>query len=358
MNTNEILNAVGAKLSLSDFAMAREVFHVHYTSLKGWRSRGLPDDKAIKCAELLEINDGVVLAWIQAERSKDDTVKKSWERVAKTLRSAAATIAAVSLLGGFFSPPPANAAPGLVFNIMTSNIHYARLRRWLAALFTLCFVGTATAADFYLGVGYMNLSQDIGLQAQNDTPLDDVSAPDSVDQHGCGPNCIRTGIGSEQQYGRGGNLFFGWRTGRSAIEFGYADLGTWQLMGGVQKADGFTRNVKSNVTMEAVHASFIGYTPRYFGIEAYGRVGFHINRTTARSNYRDYNVNEPEEPSRTTLYELQGTKGGTLFGAGLSYPMASSTIRAEIKRYYKIGVIDLTGQSDVRVVEFSATLPF
>lgn len=213
-------------------------------------------------------------------------------------------------------------------------------------------------ADFYVGFGTQKLTQDIGLQAQNDTPLDDVSAPDNVNQHGCGPNCVRFGADSPVQSSLGGNLYFGWRSGRSALEFGYADLGTWQLIGGIQKDSGFARSEKLNVTMDAVHASFLGYTKPFYGFEAFGRIGMHMNRVHEHVNYRDFDSNHPEVSAHTTLFELNGVKCGTLFGIGIEYPMETASIRLEVKRFNKVGIIDYTGQTDVRVIEFGALKRF
>jgi opacity protein-like surface antigen len=212
----------------------------------------------------------------------------------------------------------------------------------------------ANAADFYTGVGYSSLEQDIGIQAQNDTPLDDVSAPDPDNDPGCGPGCTRSGDFSLAQAGTGGSVFAGWRSGNTAFEIGYSDLGTWQLMEAVRFDSGPVRAMKSNITMEALHASVLRYTPSWHGLSVYGRLGLGLNRVTARSNYRDYDASNPSADASTTTFTLQATRAAPFYGIGFAY---EDSVRLEIRRFADVGVIDYTGTTEVRVIEFQLLMP-
>lgn len=131
MNSNELLDALKKHNGLtSDYALAREVLKVDQTTLTAMRRRGLSEERALQIATLLGMDPGEVLATIRAERADDPAVKKVWEKVAKTIRSAAAAV--LVILGmGVTAPEPLQAAQSAY-----PAIHYAksRLRRAWAAL--------------------------------------------------------------------------------------------------------------------------------------------------------------------------------------------------------------------------------
>ena len=134
MNSNEILDALKNQLGIdSDRALARAL-KVRQPSINEWRMRGLSEARALQIATLLGVDPGAVLAAIRAERADDPAVKKVWEKVAKTIRSAAAAVLVVLGLG-VTAPEPLQAAQSIA-----RDIHYAkyRLRRfwgiWLAII--------------------------------------------------------------------------------------------------------------------------------------------------------------------------------------------------------------------------------
>lgn len=126
MDSNQLLDALKAHTgAASDNALARKVLKVDPTAVRDMRERGLSDAKAVQIATLLHLNPGEVLAAVHAERAKDPEVRKAWERLVKTVRSAAAGLFVVlGIAAG--TPEPARAA------VETSPvIHYAK-RRWRA----------------------------------------------------------------------------------------------------------------------------------------------------------------------------------------------------------------------------------
>lgn len=93
MNSNELLNALKAHTGVpSDYALAQQVLKVDQTTLTAMRRRGLSEERALQIATMLGIDPGEVLPAIRAERAGDPAVKKVWEKIAKTMRSAAAAI--------------------------------------------------------------------------------------------------------------------------------------------------------------------------------------------------------------------------------------------------------------------------
>lgn len=120
MNSNELLDALKKQLGVeSDYALAR-LLKISRPALSDWRTRGLSDERALQFATDLGINPGPVLAAIHAERSADPKVRKAWETIAKTIRSAAAAVLVV--LGmGVTAPEPLQASQQV-----SPGIHYAK----------------------------------------------------------------------------------------------------------------------------------------------------------------------------------------------------------------------------------------
>lgn len=102
--TEELLDALKDKTGKpSDYALARDVFHIAPSSLIHIRERGLSDERALEIAELLGLDAGEVLARVHAERAKTERAREAWEKLAATLRAGVAasvvfTIAAVGAL--------------------------------------------------------------------------------------------------------------------------------------------------------------------------------------------------------------------------------------------------------------------
>lgn len=113
MNSNELLDTLKAQTGVpSDYALARDVLKVELNSLRGMRKRGLSDDRVVQIATLLNLDPGPILTAIHAERATDPAVRKAWEKVAKTMRAAAAALLIV--LGmGLTAPEPLQAAQHL-----------------------------------------------------------------------------------------------------------------------------------------------------------------------------------------------------------------------------------------------------
>lgn len=128
MTSNELLDALKARSgAASDYALARQVLKIEQNSLKEIRARGLSDERAFQVATLLDLDPAEVMAWVRAERTKDPKVKKVWEGVAKSLKSAAAGIAAVAAAWLAMRYGVDSDAGTALLAGFTGNIHYAQL---------------------------------------------------------------------------------------------------------------------------------------------------------------------------------------------------------------------------------------
>ncbi len=148
MNSSELLDAVKAKLGVaSDNALARNIFKVEPRALKEMRMRGLSEDRAVEVAGILGLDDRLVLAWVRGERAKSPKVRGAWERTAKALKSAAATVAACSIVAllSLGAPEPAQASapaqPAVGPMYIMSNRFLALLRRFMG------WIGTHLASS-------------------------------------------------------------------------------------------------------------------------------------------------------------------------------------------------------------------
>ena len=130
MNSNELLDALKANTgAASDFALARDVLNVHKTSVRDMRLYGLSDAMALQIATRLNLDPAGVLASVHAERAKDPGVKKVWETLAKSIKSAAAAVLIV--LGmGITAPEPLQASQD--FTRYTLCVVRWLRRAWLA----------------------------------------------------------------------------------------------------------------------------------------------------------------------------------------------------------------------------------
>lgn len=176
MDSNSLLDALKARLNVpSDYALARDVLKMHPNSIRTLRERGLSDERAIQIADLLGYKREEVLAHIHFERARSPEVKAVWERMVSMLRdwkhtAAAFFIVAICTMG---VPPKVAEAAGKISQFMTSPaIHYARLRRWLAAvaaLFALSVTPANAAVDLELGAARYAATGD-GVWFQQDFP--------------------------------------------------------------------------------------------------------------------------------------------------------------------------------------------
>jgi len=146
MNSNELLDALKAHAGVpSDYALAKKILKVDVTAIRNMRERGLSEERALQIATLLGLEPGPVLAAIHAERSKDPAVRKVWEKIAKTMRSAAAAVLVVLGMAGT-APEPLQAS-----QTTYHGIHYVQRRRnaWLAAWAgILAILGLSSAPVF------------------------------------------------------------------------------------------------------------------------------------------------------------------------------------------------------------------
>ncbi len=139
MNTNELLDSLKERLDItSEKQLAEDVFHIRLVSLKEMRQRGLSDDRALEVAKALNLDPGLVLAWIHAERSKNAAVRAAWEKMAQALKQSAAGLLwalAFSLALCFAPMRPAHAAVNAA-----GHVYYVKLRRFLNRLFLLALL--------------------------------------------------------------------------------------------------------------------------------------------------------------------------------------------------------------------------
>lgn len=110
MNSSELLDTTKASLNIqSEYGLAKAL-KISQQALAQIRDRGLSDERALQIATLLNLDPAAVLASVHAERAKDPAVRKVWEKLAKTIRAAAAAVLIV--LGmGVTAPEPLQAAP-------------------------------------------------------------------------------------------------------------------------------------------------------------------------------------------------------------------------------------------------------
>lgn len=109
--TNQLLDKVKNRYRLrSDYALAKAL-HMSRERISKYRTKGgaLAEENALKVAEMLELDEGYVLACMEAERAQTDAARSAWERLADRLKSGGVA-AALLLLLVTPAPTPANAA--------------------------------------------------------------------------------------------------------------------------------------------------------------------------------------------------------------------------------------------------------
>lgn len=142
MNSAALLDAVKNHHRIdSDRALAR-ILKISQASVNSWRTIGLPDERVVQFATLIGTDPGPCLTAVHAERSKDPAVRKAWETIAKTIRSAAAAV--LVLLGmGITAPEPLQASQHFPRYTLCE---VRRLRRaWAAMLGILSCFGLGAA---------------------------------------------------------------------------------------------------------------------------------------------------------------------------------------------------------------------
>jgi hypothetical protein len=116
--TANFLDDLQRKFDLpSDYAVSK-LLGMHRQQVSHYRKKkGTFDDEiSVRVAELLGINAGYVMACMQAQRAKNPTLRRTWEKAAATLAGTAVAILAGCTLAMAPLPhlvPSASAAPGL-----------------------------------------------------------------------------------------------------------------------------------------------------------------------------------------------------------------------------------------------------
>lgn len=125
MNTStQYLDAVKAKTgAASDYQLAK-ILSVSQQAVSKWRTKKdfLGDETAIKVAELLEIDSGIVIAAVHAERAKSESERNAWRSMFEKLGGVAAGLV-IGLVA--VSPSPADAGE------KGKSVYYVKCRRRL-----------------------------------------------------------------------------------------------------------------------------------------------------------------------------------------------------------------------------------
>lgn len=111
--TQDYLDAVKAKTgATSDYQLAKIIGVRPQTisSLRVGRTH-LGNENAIKVAEILDIDSGIVLSAVNAERAKNDQEKAAWASIWEKLGGVAAGLIVALALGS--SPAPSYAETGV-----------------------------------------------------------------------------------------------------------------------------------------------------------------------------------------------------------------------------------------------------
>lgn len=126
MDTSEsLIRKIRAKFgdqALTDYRLAK-LLRMSPQGIHSWKSRGsVFDDKAgQRIADLLELDPAYVLSCLAAERAKDPSAKKTYERIAKVFQYAARTAAAILLGVVVF-----HAAPHPEASALWDSVYYVK----------------------------------------------------------------------------------------------------------------------------------------------------------------------------------------------------------------------------------------
>jgi hypothetical protein len=145
--TLHFLDAVKARHELpSDYALA-PLLGITRSEVSRLRNRKnyLGDSTAIKVAELLEIDSGIVIAAVHAERAKSDAERTAWASIFEKLGGLAALV--LIGIGGLTAAPPAEASTGLQAQ---GNWHYVNRRRNSKRHKPYTFAGLLPLERFFL----------------------------------------------------------------------------------------------------------------------------------------------------------------------------------------------------------------
>lgn len=135
MDTVQLLDLAKSRQGVSDYGLAR-ILGVGQSTLSNYRNgRSRPDDRmAVRLADLAQLDAGQVVAWLNAERAKDDESRRLWQGIAERL--ARTVVAAMILMIGITGGPDAmarNSAPAGMPNMSHGGPVYIMsnaLRAW------------------------------------------------------------------------------------------------------------------------------------------------------------------------------------------------------------------------------------
>lgn len=131
--TLDFLDAVKARHGLpSDYALAKKLGVTHQMISRYRTGKELLGDlSAIKVASLLEIDSGIVMAAVHAERAKSDQERTAWNAIFEKLGGIAAAL--LIGIGGMSAPSPAQASSAPIsaqsgngIGIMSTRRRYAK----------------------------------------------------------------------------------------------------------------------------------------------------------------------------------------------------------------------------------------
>lgn len=114
----------------ADLARMLRITRQAISQMKSGRSKHFSDETAYNIAEVLGLDPAYVLLCLAAERSGDERVKHTWQRINRFFKHTAGRAAAIALVTSlsFFALPQPVEAGQKSFNI-TNGIHI--IRRWL-----------------------------------------------------------------------------------------------------------------------------------------------------------------------------------------------------------------------------------
>jgi len=146
MNSNQLIDAYKKHHGIeSDYALAPRL-HITRATIHTWRRRGMPERLAFQFAIELRLDPAEILAAVRADHATDAAIKKTWEKVARTMASRAAVLALAIFSAVFFVAPQDAAAA----DSQLSGIYITRTWRRLARVFAYFLSKTRSSAAHFL----------------------------------------------------------------------------------------------------------------------------------------------------------------------------------------------------------------
>lgn len=101
MNTGELLDLARSRQGVSDYGLCK-LLGVGTSTVSNYRNgRSHPDeDMAKRLAELAGLDPLLVVAWMQAERSRTEAGRATWRAIAERLAATAAAVCVCTAISG------------------------------------------------------------------------------------------------------------------------------------------------------------------------------------------------------------------------------------------------------------------